>query len=88
MIIGETREHRCYTRNRKGKREVCHTTRKLYHLRCDSCGGEFSRHSKQFNINSAAHVCSNCDQKQFAQKQSSILRQYNKYDASNDKFKL
>jgi len=85
MIIGETREHTVYSRWRNGRRELCNTTRKLYHLRCDSCGQEFYRHSKQFDTRSAAHVCTNCNQKQFAQKQSSVLRQYNKWDASSSK---
>jgi len=85
MIIGEAREHKSYTRNRKGKREVCHTTRKIYHLRCDNCEREFYRHSNQFDTRSSAHVCSQCDQKRFAQKQSSTLRQFNKWDASSTK---
>jgi len=83
MILSESHEHCTYVRWRNCKREVCKTTRKLYHLRCDSCNTTFYRTSKQFNAKSAAHVCGDCDQKKFAQKQSSVLRQYNKWDASS-----
>ena len=85
MILETTKEYRSYFRTRNGVKEQCSVNYTVYILRCDNCGFEFSRTSKVFDKRSYAHVCSNCNQKRFAQKQSSILRQYNKYDASSSK---
>lgn len=85
MILETTKEYRPYFRTRNGNKEKCLVSYTVYILRCDNCGFEFSRSSKIFNRKSSAHVCSNCNQKRFAQKQSSILRQYKKYDASSSK---
>ncbi len=85
MIIKTKKCAGTYTRIRFGKQEQCNNSYTMYFLRCDECGFEFTRTSKQFNTRSAAHVCGNCNQKQFAQKQSSVLRQYNKWDASSSK---
>jgi hypothetical protein len=85
MVISEKREHVTYNRMRNGKKHICHTTRKVYHIRCDSCGDEFYRDSKHFNQRSSAHCCRKCNPKRFAQRQSAILRQYDKWDASSSK---
>ncbi len=85
MILETVKEYRTYNRTRCGKKEECTIGYTVYILRCDNCGHDFTRTSKVFDKRSAAHVCSNCNQKKFAQKQSSILRQYNKYDASSSK---
>jgi len=85
MILETTKEYRTYIRTRNGKKERCSVGTTIYILRCDNCSSEFTRSSKVFNNRSSAHVCSNCNQKVFAQQQSSILRQYNKWDASSSK---
>lgn len=85
MLLETIREYRTYYRTRLGNKQECSVGYNVYILRCDNCGFEFSRTSKEFDKRSSAHVCSNCNQKQFAQRQSSILRQYNKYDASSSK---
>lgn len=85
MLIETTKESRTYYRTRNGKREKCNVSSTIFILRCDACGFEFTRSSKGFDRRSSAHVCSNCNQKSFAQKQSSILRQYSKFDASSSK---
>jgi len=85
MILETVKEYRTYNRTRRGKKEKCTIGYTVYILRCDNCGHDFTRTSKVFDKRSSAHVCSNCNQKKFAQKQSSILRQYNKYDASSSK---
>lgn len=85
MIIGEAKLRTEYFRTRNGVRERCFTTRTIYKIRCDNCEEEFTRTSKEINRRSAAHVCGNCNSKKFAQKQSSILRKFNKWDASSSK---
>tara|TARA_B100000989_G_scaffold147781_1_gene110101 strand:+ start:9090 stop:9353 length:264 start_codon:yes stop_codon:yes gene_type:complete len=85
MILEKLQKHRTYYRTRCGKKQKCVIGYTVYILRCDNCGCEFTRTSKVFNRRSSAHVCSDCNQKKFAQKQSSILRQYKKYDASSSK---
>jgi hypothetical protein len=85
MIIGEAKLRTSYFRHRHGKRQTCFTTQTIYKIRCDSCEAEFTRTSKEINRRSSAHCCSNCDNKRFAQKQSAILRQYKKWDASSSK---
>ena len=85
MIIDVCKEFRPYYRSRYGKRQKCYVGYKIYYLRCDNCSFEFIRTSKTFDKRSYAHVCANCNQKKFAQKQSSVIRQYNKYDASSSK---
>jgi len=88
MILETMQERRTYYRTRYGKKHQCTIGYTVYILRCDNCGIEFSRTSKVFDKRSSTHVCSNCNQKKFAQKQSSILRHYTKYDASNTKYKI
>jgi len=88
MILETVKEYRTYNRTRRGKKEKCTIGYTVYIIRCDNCFSEFTRSSKVFDLRSFTHVCSNCNQKKFAQKQSSILRQYTKYDASNTKLKL
>ena len=85
MLIDTIKEFRTYYRVRKGKQQECCVGHLVYYLRCDSCGFDFTRTSKTFDKRSFAHVCSDCNQKKFAQKQSSVIRQYNKYDASSSK---
>ena len=85
MILETKKVPKTYTRHRNGVKQTCNTTCTIYFIRCDNCGFEFTRSSKKFDKRSSAHVCSNCHQKQFAQRQSAILRQYNKYDASSSK---
>ena len=85
MVIKTKKCATTYVRMRFGKQERCNSSYMLYFIRCDECGFEFTRTSKQFNTKSAAHVCNNCDSKRFAQKQSATLRQYNKWDASSSK---
>ena len=87
MLIGKSKLLDHYKRRRNGKLHSVTTTRTLYHLHCDSCGAEFYRTSKQFNKNSGTHVCANCDQKRFAQSQSSMWRRVGRFDASSS-FKL
>lgn len=87
MILGQAKLFGNYKRMRNGKLQTISTTRTLYHLQCDSCGGEFYRYAKQFNKRSGTHVCANCDQKRFAQSQSSMWRRVGKFDASSS-FKL
>ena len=87
MLLGQTKLFDNYKRMRNGRMHLVSTTRTLYHLQCDSCGGEFYRTAKEFNKQSGTHVCANCDQKRFAQSQSSMWRRVNKFDASSS-FKL
>lgn len=85
MILETTKEFRTYYRIRNGKKQECIVGTTIYILRCDNCYCEFTRSSKVFDKRSYAHVCSNCNQKKFAQRQSSIIRHYNKHDASSSK---
>jgi len=85
MIIGEAKLRTGYFRTRNGVRERCFTTQTIYKIRCDLCGVSFTELVRSLIVVSAAHVCSNCDHKRFAQKQSATLRQYNKWDASSSK---
>ena len=85
MILGEAQIRTDYFRTRNGVRERCFTTKTIYKIRCDVCEYEFTRTSKELNRRSSAHCCSNCDSKRFAQKQSSVLRHFNKWDASSSK---
>ena len=86
MILGTAKMHTDYYRMRNGVQQHCRTTRTVYHLRCDSCGAEFTKTSKQFNHRSSAHCCDiNCNPRKFAQKQSAILRKFTKWDASSSK---
>lgn len=87
MILGTAKLHSCYKRKRNGKYHIVNTIQTVYHLQCDNCNIEFSRKAKQFNKRSQHHVCTNCDQKRFAQKQSSIWKRVGKFDASSG-FKL
>tara|TARA_Y100000389_G_C17290192_1_gene427618 strand:+ start:302 stop:610 length:309 start_codon:yes stop_codon:yes gene_type:complete len=83
MILGTAKLHSRYKRKRNGKYHVVSTTQTVYHLQCDNCNIEFSRTAKELNKRSQHHVCSNCDQKRFAQKQSSIWKRVGKFDASS-----
>ena len=85
MIIGEAKLHTHYYRIRTGKRQKCFTTQTVYSIRCDNCEREFTRTAKEINRSSSAHCCDHCDAKRFAQRQSSILRKFNKWDASSSK---
>ena len=85
MIIDSAQVVTRYRRTRNGVQEQCRTTRTVYKIRCDVCESVFTRTSKELNRRSSAHCCSHCDSKRFAQKQSSTLRQYNKWDASSSK---
>jgi predicted SprT family Zn-dependent metalloprotease len=87
MLLGQTKLLSHYKRKRNNKLHTVSTTRTLYHLQCDSCGAEFYRTAKQFNKRSGTHVCVDCDQKSFAQSQSSMWRRVGKFDASSS-FKL
>ena len=82
MLLDTVKEYRNYYRTRNNKKEQCMVGYNVYYLRCDNCGFEFTRNSKVFNKRSSAHVCSNCNQKSFAQSQSTTWRKYNKLDAS------
>ena len=59
------------------------TTCTVYSIRCDNCERLFTRTAKEINRSSSAHCCNQCDPKRFAQRQSSILRKFNKWDASS-----
>ena len=83
MELGTTKIHSYYKRRRNGVVHNVSSTSTLYHLQCDNCGFEFYRTAKQLNKRSQHHVCSNCDQKRFAQKQSSIWKRVGKFDASS-----
>ena len=87
MLIGQSKLLDYYNRRRNGKVHFVPVTRTLYHLICDSCDAEFFRTAKEFNKHSGTHVCKNCNQKSYAQKQSSMWRRVNKFDASSS-FKL
>lgn len=83
MELGTTQLHSFYKRRRNGVAHDVKSTQTLYHLQCDNCGAEFYRPAKQYNKKSQHHVCANCDQKRFAQKQSSMWRRVGKFDASS-----
>ena len=86
MILGTAKLHTGYFRYRNGVRQHCRTTCTVYLIRCDSCGTEFTRTSKQLNYRSSAHCCDVfCNPRKFAQKQSAILRKFTKWDASSSK---
>ena len=85
MIIGEVKLNTYYYRTLRGQRQKCWTTQTVYSIRCDNCEREFTRTAKELNRSSSAHCCNQCDTKRFAQRQSSILRKFNKWDASSSK---
>jgi len=85
MILNTGKLSSTYYRTRNGVEHKCYTTQTVYTLRCDNCNEEFTRTSKVFDHRSTSHVCGNCDQKKFAQRQSAIYRLYNKWDASSTK---
>ena len=85
MIISEAKLRSSYFRFRNGKRERCWTTQTIYNIRCDNCEREFTRTAKEINRASAAHCCDQCNPKSFAQRKSSVLRKFNKLDASSSK---
>ena len=85
MIVGEAKLNTFYYRTLRGRRQKCWTTRTVYSIRCDSCEQLFTRTSKEINRSSSAHCCNQCNPKRFAQRQSSILRKFNKWDASSGK---
>ena len=63
MILETVKQYRTYNRTRRGKKEKCTIGYTVYILRYDNCGHDFTRTSKTFDKRSAAHVCSNCNQK-------------------------
>ena len=83
MILGTAKLHSHYKRKRNGRYHIVSTTQTVYHLQCDNCKCEFHRTAKEFNKSSQHHVCGNCDQKRFAQKQSSMWKRVGKFDASS-----
>ena len=83
MIVGEAKLNTYYYRTLKGRRQKCWTTCTVYSIRCDNCEQLFTRTAKEINRSSSAHCCNQCDPKRFAQRQSSILRKFNKWDASS-----
>lgn len=71
------------TYSRASKHKIQHTyskTKTIGIFICDSCGQEFKRDCGQIDRkrlnNNFAHVCSNCNQKQFAQKKSAESRKF------------
>jgi len=85
MIVDEAKLNTFYYRTVNGRRQKCWTTRTVYSIRCDNCEGLFTRTAKELNRSSSAHCCNMCDPKRFAQRQSSILRKFNRLDASSGK---
>ena len=83
MKLGTTKTHSFYRRRRNGVVHNVSSTSTLYHLQCDNCDTDFYRTAKQFNKRSQHHVCADCDQKRFAQKQSSMWKRVGKFDASS-----
>ena len=87
MIVSTRQSRTYYTRTRKGKMHVVPTVRTVYVLQCDCCKQEFERTAKQLNKRSVVHVCGHCDQKSFAQKQSTLWKRVGGIDASSS-FKI
>ena len=85
MVIGHHYEYAEYSRSRNGKKHTLVRRHKVYELRCDECGNVFMKTSKELRKPYGSHCCSNCNHYKFAQKQSAILRQYNKWDASSSR---
>ena len=82
MLLGTSKEITSYYRLRNDKKQKVFTTKTIYHILCDCCKIEFTRSAKKLNKKSGTHVCTNCNQKSFAQSQSTTWRKYNKLDAS------
>lgn len=85
MILETAKLKTFYYRTLHGRRQKCWTTETIYKIRCDNCEREFTRTAKEINRASAAHCCNQCDPKRFAQRQSAVLRKFNKYDASSSR---
>ncbi len=85
MVIGHHYEYAEYLRSRNGKKHTLVRRHRVYELLCDECGQIFMKTSTELRKPHGSHCCSNCNRYKFAQKQSAILRQYNKYDASSSK---
>jgi len=83
MYLGEHWEYHKYTRTRNGVAHELTRRHRVYELRCDSCQTVFMRTSKQLHAKHGSHCCGDCDQKAFAQKQSALIRRYNRIDASS-----
>jgi len=85
MIVDEAKLNTFYYRTVNGRKQKCWTTKTVYSIRCDNCERLFTRTAKELNRSSSAHCCDHCNPKKFAQRQSSILRKFNKFDASSSK---
>jgi len=83
MLIGYHYEYNTYTRIRNGKSHNIVRKHKVYELRCDNCNLIFMRTSKELHNIHGSHCCKNCNYHKFAQKQSVIIKLYNRLDASS-----
>lgn len=89
MLLGTERYLGSFTRTRNGKKEIVKTLGTYYVLKCDCCGKEFKRTSKEYNRRSNTHYCNECYSKNLAQSKSALTRKINNYvkkiDASSSK---
>jgi hypothetical protein len=83
MLLGYHWEYKTYIRTRNNKKHQLVRKHKVYELQCDSCSDIFMRTSKELHNKHGGHCCEKCNYHKFAQRQSIIVKQYNKLDASS-----
>lgn len=89
MIIGTKKIKTEHTRNSKtGKVHTYKRNKTVIILKCDSCNTDFERDQGVMDpkriSNEFFHVCTNCNQKQFAQKAGANSRRFWNIPADSD----